>query len=113
MGYDIKLIHPNEIVISTTGGTIFLELDKNDSISILCRVKREFYFCPFIYKKKYLLTTNGYFIFDLRKKWPIAGCHLQFNRSCYTKNIILLSNGNLLLEYEDIENKLKLQFLKM
>jgi hypothetical protein len=107
VGYDIKLIHPNEIVISTTGGTIFLEIDKNNSISIVCRVKGQFYFCPFIYKKKYLLTTNGYFIFDLRKKWPIACSYLQFNLGCYTKNIILLSNGNLLLEYEDVENNKK------
>ena len=107
VGYDIKLIHQNEIVISTTGGTIFLEIDKNDNISIVSRNKYTFYFCPFIYKKKYLLTENGYYIYDLRKKWPIACSYLQFNRSCYIKNIILLSNGNLLLEYEDLENNKK------
>ena len=98
--YDINFIDPNEIIISTTGGTIFLDIDKNNNISIVCRVQSELYFCPFIYKKKYLLTKDGYFIYDLRKKRPIACSYLQLNLSCHTNNIILLSNGNLLLEYK-------------
>ena len=104
---DIKLIRQNELAISSSCGTIFLEIDKNNNISIISRVRCELYFCPFIYNKKYLLTKDGTYMFDLRKKWPISYSFLQFNQSCYIKNIILLSNGNLLLEYEDLENNKK------
>ena len=38
---------------------------------------------------------------------PIACCDLQFNQNCESKKVILLSNGNLLIEYEDLENSKK------
>jgi hypothetical protein len=104
---DLKLVHPNELVVTTSCGTVFLEINKNNQISLVSRVKFAFYFCPFIYNKKYLLTENGNYIFDLRKKWLIAYSSLKFNNDCYTEKIILLSNGNLLLEYEDLEKEKK------
>ena len=104
---DIKSVCKNELIVSTSSGTLFLEINKNNYLSLVSRVKFQFYFCSFVYNKNYLLTENGEYIFDLRKKWPIAYSSLKFNNSCYTENIILLSNGNLLLEYEDIESQKK------
>ena len=104
---DIKSVCPNELVVSTSSGTLFLEINKNNYFSLVSRIKFQFFFCSFVYNRNYLLTESGEFIFDLRKKRPIAYSSLKFNNNCYTEKIILLSNGNLLLEYEDLEKEKK------
>ena len=104
---DIKSVCPNELVVSTSSGTLFLEINKNNYFSLVSRIKFQFFFCSFVYNRNYLLTESGEFIFDLRKKRPIAYSSLKFNKNCYTEKIILLSNGNLLLEYEDLEKEKK------
>ena len=96
----ILQIAQNKIILSEGYVTYFFEII-NDVFTLNCIINEGFYFCPFTYKGKYLLSEYGNNIFDLNLRKTIAWCLLEISNNCYCKKIIKIPNGNLLIEYED------------
>lgn len=93
-------IKENQLILKEGIKVWFFEII-NDNISLISVIKDDLEFCPFVYKGKYLLTKYANNLFDFKLKKSVATCSLNLSNNGYCNKIILIPNGNLLIEYED------------